>query len=70
MYEIAKLHEMLFNAGINHTFTIMNADIYGENAKQIRIYRDSTCQEQLDDVVFHKFSPRIRARTVGNFCPQ
>ena len=56
MYEIAKLHEMLFNAGINHTFTIMNADIYGENAMQIRIYRDSTCQEELDDVVFHKFS--------------
>ena len=56
MYEIAKLHEMLSNAGIHHTFMMMNADIFGENAMQIRIYRDGTFQEELDDVVFHKYS--------------
>ena len=36
MYEIAKLHEMLSNAGIHHTFMMMNADIFGENAMKIR----------------------------------
>ena len=56
MYEIAKLHEMLFNTGINHTFMTMNKNIFGESAMQIRIYRDATFQEELDDVVFHKFS--------------
>ena len=56
MYEIAKLHEMLSNAGISHTFMMMNADSFGENAMQIRIYRDGTFQEELDDVVFHKYS--------------
>lgn len=56
MYEIVKLHEMLSNAGINHTFMMMNADSFGENAIQIRIYRDDTLKEELDDVVFHKYS--------------
>jgi hypothetical protein len=56
MNEMNKLHEMLSNAGINHTFTIMDINIFGANARQIRIYRDNTCQEELDDVVFHKFS--------------
>ena len=56
MYEIAKLHEMLSNAGINHTFMMMDASLYGAGAMQIRIYRDGTFQEELDDVVFHNFS--------------
>lgn len=56
MYEIAKLHEMLSNTGINHTFMMMNADIFGENAMQIRIFRDGTFKEELDDAVFHKYS--------------
>ncbi len=56
MYEIAKLHEMLFKAGINHTFMAMDSTIFGANAFQIRIYKDSTFQEELDDVVFHEFS--------------
>ena len=56
MCEIAKLHEMLFNAGINHIFMMMNADFFGKNVMQIRIYRDGTFQKELDDVVFHKYS--------------
>lgn len=56
MYEIAKLHEMLSNAGINHTFMMMDKNIFGADAMQIRIYRDGTFQEELDDVVFHRFS--------------
>lgn len=56
MYEINKLHEMLCKAGINHTFMAMDKDIFGANAMQIRIYRDATFQEELDDAVFHKFS--------------
>lgn len=56
MYEMYKLHKMLLNAGINHTFMGMDKDLYGADAMQIRIYRDSTFQEELDDVVFHKGS--------------
>ena len=56
MYEMNKLHEMLFKAGINHTFMMMDTNIFGADALQIRIYRDGTFQEELDDVVFHKYS--------------
>ena len=56
MYEMNKLHEMLLKAGINHTFMSMDASCFGVDALQIRIYRDSTFQEELDDVVFHRFS--------------
>lgn len=56
MYEIAKLHEMLSKAGINHTFMKMNKKFFGKDAMQIRIYRDNTFKEELDDVVFHKYS--------------
>ena len=56
MYEMNKLHEMLLKAGINHTFMAMDTSIFGTDALQIRIYRDNTFQEELDDVVFHRFS--------------
>ena len=56
MYEINKLHEMLVKAGIHHTFMMMDKNIFGTDAMQIRIYRDGTFQEELDDVVFHKYS--------------
>lgn len=56
MFEIIKLHGMLYARGINHTFMRMEADIFGNDSRQIRIYRDSTFQEELDDVVFHRYS--------------
>jgi hypothetical protein len=56
MNEMNKLHEMLIKAGINHIFMAMDENFYGADATQIRIYRDDTFQEELDDVVFHKFS--------------
>ena len=56
MYEIAKLHEMLSNAGIPHTFMAMDKNFYGEDAMQICIYRDGTYEEKLDDAIFHKYS--------------
>ena len=56
MHEMNKLQKMLSGAGINHTFMIMDANIFGAGALQIRIYRDDTLQEELDDVVFHRFS--------------
>lgn len=56
MNEMYKLHEMLLNAGISHTFKAMNEIRFGENALQIRIYRDSTFQDELDDVVFNQYS--------------
>ena len=68
MYEIAKLHEMLSHAGIHHTFMMMNADIFGENAMQIRIFRDGTFQEELDDVVFHKYSHGYEQGLLETFC--
>ena len=68
MYEIVKLHNMLSNAGINHTFMMMNVDIFGENAMQIRIYRDGTFQEELDDVVFHKYSHGYAQGLLETFC--
>ena len=68
MREIVKLHNMLSNAGINHTFMVMNADFFGENAMQIRIYRDGTFQEELDDVVFHKYSHGYAQGLLETFC--
>lgn len=56
MDEFIRLHEMLTKEGINHTFMILDEEYFGANALQIRIYRDSTLQEELDDVVFHKYS--------------
>ena len=56
MKEMYKLHEMLLDAGISHTFNVMPVELFGPGALQIRVYRDDTFQEELDDVVFHKFS--------------
>lgn len=56
MYEIVKLHAMLCSAGIHHTFMMMDSDVFGDDAMQIRIFRDGTFKEELDDVIFHKFS--------------
>lgn len=56
MNEIKKLHEMLVKANINHTFMPMDKNHFGDDAWQIRIYKDNSFQEELDDVVFHKFS--------------
>lgn len=56
MKEMYKLHAMLLDAGISHTFNVMPVEFFGPGALQIRVYRDGTFQEELDDVVFHKFS--------------
>ena len=56
MNEMNKLHEMLLKAGINHIFMAMDKDIFGADAVQIRIYRDATFQEELDDAVFNRCS--------------
>ena len=56
MEEMNKLHEMLLNANISHTFKKMNELYLGENALQIRIYRDTAFQDELDDVVFNQYS--------------
>lgn len=56
MKEMYKLRAMLLDAGISHTFNVMSVEFFGSGALQIRIYRDDTFQEELDDVVFHKFS--------------
>ena len=56
MNEMTKLHKMLCEAGINHTFMMMDKMIFGADGLQIRIYRDDSFHEELDDVVFHKYS--------------
>jgi hypothetical protein len=56
MNEIIKLHEMLCEKGIAHSFMRMEGDVFGDDSRQIRIYRDNTFQEELDDVVFHRYS--------------
>lgn len=56
MKEMYKLHAMLLDAGISHTFNVMPVEFFGAGALQIRVYRDDTFQEELDDVVFHKYS--------------
>lgn len=56
MDEIMKLHEMLVQAGINHTFMPMPMELYGRGAFQICVYRDASFQEELDDAVYHDFS--------------
>lgn len=68
MYEIVKLHNMLLNAGINHTFMMMDEKFFGAGAMQIRIYRDSTFQEELDDVVFNKHSHGYERGLLETFC--
>lgn len=68
MYEIVKLHNMLSNAGINHTIMMMNEEFFGAGAMQIRIYRDSTFQEELDDAVFHKYSHGYEQGLLETFC--
>ena len=68
MHEMAKLHEMLLGAGINHTFMMMDKTFYGADALQIRIYRDATFQEELDDVVFHKGSFGYALGLLETYC--
>ena len=60
MVEITKLHKMLTEAGVNHTFMKMDADIFGKDSFQIRIYSDHTFNKELDDAVFHKYSHGYR----------
>ena len=56
MNEMNKLHEMLLKAGINHTFIPLDENFFGAGSLQICIFRDSTLEEELDDVIFCKFS--------------
>ena len=55
MGEMRRLHKMLCDANIPHTFMAMGND-FGEDAMQIRIYEDDTFENELDDVVFQKYS--------------
>lgn len=48
--EIEKLHTMLIEAHIPHTFMPL------WDGKQIRIFADSQMKEELDDCVIHRYS--------------
>lgn len=56
MNEITKLHLLLEDAGIPHTFKEMSYDIFGDDAHQIRMYADAEMIQELDDCIYHKFS--------------
>lgn len=45
--EIVKLHDLLTNAGIPHTYEPLF------DGRQIRIYADSEMEDELDDAVIH-----------------
>lgn len=68
MKEMYKLHAMLSDAGISHTFNVMPVEFFGAGALQIRVYRDDTFQEELDDVVFHKYSHGYAQGLLETFC--
>ena len=52
--EIKKLHEMLTEAGIPHTFGEFPIALFG--GYQIRIYADEELTKEIDDCVCHNFS--------------
>ena len=52
--EIEKLHSMLNEAGIPHTFTPLF------DGMQIRIYADSKLTDELDDAVIHSDSHGVK----------
>lgn len=60
--EIEKLHNMLCEAGIPHTY----ADLY--DGKQIRIYEDEEMTFELDDCVLHGGSHGWSKGLLETFC--
>lgn len=60
--EIEKLHSLLTDAGIPHTFT----PLWG--GKQIRVYADSEFTRELDDAVIHSGSHGVQAGLLETFC--
>lgn len=60
--EIEKLHSLLTEAGIPHTF----APIW--DGMQIRIYADSQHTRELDDAVIHSGSHGVEAGLLETYC--
>ena len=60
--EIEKLHSLLTDAGIPHTFTPL------WDGKQIRVYADSKLTHELDDAVIHFGSHGVQAGLLETYC--
>ena len=60
--EIEKLHSLLIEAGIPHTF----APLW--DGMQIRVYADSELTHELDDAVIHSGSHGVEAGLLETFC--
>lgn len=60
--EIEKLHSLLADAGIPHSF----APLW--NGRQIRVYADSEFIRELDDAVIHSGSHGVQAGLLETFC--
>lgn len=60
--EIEKLHSLLAEAGIPHTF----APLW--DGKQIRLYADSEFTRELDDAVIHSGSHGVQTGLLETFC--
>lgn len=56
MLEIVKLHYLLEDAGIPHTFEKRDSELYGENAYQIRMYSNAEMTDELDDCIYNRYS--------------
>lgn len=60
--EIEKLHSLLAEEGIPHTFTPI------WDGKQIRVYADSKLIHELDDAVIHSGSHGVQEGLLETFC--
>lgn len=56
MLEITKLHYLLEDAGIPHTFDKFHPEVFGDDAYQIHLYADAEMKQELDDCIYHRFS--------------
>lgn len=68
MLEITKLHYLLEDSGIPHTFEKLNHESYGDNAYQIRLFADSKMTKVLDDCIYHKFSHGYIEGLLETYC--
>lgn len=56
MLEITKLHYLLEDAGIPHTFDKHHPEVFGDDSYQIHLYADAEMKQELDDCIYHRFS--------------
>lgn len=56
MLEIVRLHYLLEDAGIPHTFEKLHPEVFGDDAYQIHMYADTEMTKELDDCIYNSCS--------------